>query len=65
MPGLVGQRDVEAHDVGLAEERVEVVLPTGERRLRAERGREPGRLPADPAGADDEQALAREARARA
>ena len=60
---LRGERHVEAHDVGLGEERVEVVDTAGEDRAGAECLGQRRRLAADPAGPDHEQPLPVEARA--
>ena len=49
---------MEADDVGDGQQLVQRIVPAGEDRQRAERFREAGRLPADPAGADDAERLA-------
>ena len=61
MSRLVGERDVEGDDVGVAEERIEVVVAAREDGGGAERLRQPCRLAADPPRADDQHRLSRQA----
>ena len=60
---LDAQRDVDADDVGIGEQTIEVVVPPGQRHAGAEGLGEACRLAPDPAGPDDEQALPVETRA--
>src|SRR4029079_1223023 len=61
--GRVGERDVEADDVGAPEQAGQVGVPPRERRARAERLRQACGLAPDPTRSDDQQLLPVEARA--